>query len=326
MLYKNRTMPNDLQGLIALDKRLPNHHDKKHAVQKELYNCEVGYKGELEFDKAMLDFEPDYPCALLHDLYLHTNGNYFQIDSLLITPSAITIIEVKNFANKTVITENPTQFIKVYRNGDRKVLKNPIEEVRRKTKYLKNWLTRHNIQIPIESLIIFTHTNELAFENSQLPVKILFTYEAVDYLAAQPITEHILDKTAIQQLAMKFKNQHKTYNPFPLLKIYSINPQDISTGVICPACNKIGMRWEKRKWNCKKCGHTSKSEHEQTIKEWFMLINPQITNRQLRYFLQLPSRHVAQTLLAKSNLQLRGEKRAAHYILRKEGKAPIPVE
>lgn len=310
--------------MIALDKRLPNHHEKKHVIQKELYNCETGYKGELEFDKAMLDFEPDYPYALLHDLYLHTNGNYFQIDSLLITPSAITIIEVKNFTNKTVITENPTQFIKVYRNGDRKVLKNPIEEVQRKTKHLKNWLAHHNIQIPIESLIIFAHNNELAFENTQLPVKILFTYEAADYLAALPITEHILDKAAIHHLAMNLKKQHKTYNPFPLLNTYDIHPQDISPGVICPACNKTGMRWEKRKWNCKKCGHTSKNEHEQTIKEWFMRIKPQITNRHLRYFLQLPSRHIAHTLLTKSNLHLQGDKRAAHYILRKEGK-PTPL-
>lgn len=326
MLYKNRTMPKELKGLLALDKRLPNNHEKKYTIQKELYNCETGFKGELEFDQFMLDFEPDYPYALLHDLYLHNNGNYFQIDSLLITPSAITIIEVKNFSNKTVITENPTQFIKVYPNGDRKVLKNPIEEVQRKTKHLMNWLAKHNIQIPIECLIIFTQTNELSIENTQLPMKILFTYEAADYFNARPITENILDQSTIHQLAMNFIKQHKTYNPFPLLNAYNIKLQDIATGVICPACNNIGMHWEKRKWNCKKCGHKSRTEHEQTIKEWFMLFQPQITNRQLRYFLQLPSRHIAQTLLAKSDLHLQGEKRAAHYILRKEGKPTIPVE
>lgn len=318
-------MPNELKALISLDKRLPHTHEKKHAVQKNLLIYQAGYNGELEFDNEIANFKPNYPHAIIHDLYLHHEGTYFQIDSLLITPSSITIIEVKNFKDRTLIKANPTQFIRVFRNGNRKPIPNPIIEVERKIHFLQKWLTKCGIQIPIEGIITFSDTNELAIEHQTPEMKILLNSAVPPYLNSLPETQQILDQQTIEALANTMLAHHKDYNPFPIADLYDINPSDIKPGVICPSCNQIGMRWGREKWNCP-CGHTGKTEHYQTIEDWFMLVKPKMTNREFRYFTKLDNRNIARGLLAKTGLQLIGERKAAHYILMKEGKSPILVE
>ncbi|MDN4605965.1 nuclease-related domain-containing protein [Sporosarcina highlanderae] len=325
MIYKKRKMPNELKALISLNKRLPKQHEKKHAVQKNLLIYQAGYNGELEFDQQMAEFKPDYSHAILHDLYLQHEGDYFQIDSLLITPSSIKIIEVKNFKDKTVIKANPTQFIRVFRNGDRKPIPNPIIEVNRKIQYLSKWLTKRGIQIPIEGILTFSDTNELAIENPSPEMKILLNSVVPTYLSSLPETQQILNKQAIHELANTMLAYHKDYNPFPIADLYGISASDIKPGVICPSCNELGMRWGREKWNCL-CGHTGKNEHDQTIEDWFMLIKPKMTNRDFRYFTKLDNRNIARGLLAKTALLLVGERKAAHYVLIKEGKSPLLVE
>src|SRR5690606_14749387 len=135
--------------------------------------------------------------------------------------------------------------------------------------------------------------------------------------------EQILDGHAIHNLALALIEHHKDYNPFPLADLYGINPADILPGIICPSCDRPGMKWGREKWNCPSCGHTGKTEHNQTIQDWFMLIKPKMTNRDFRYFTQLNNRNVARGLLGKSGLELIGERKAAHYVVMKE-KSPTP--
>ncbi|WOV88032.1 nuclease-related domain-containing protein [Sporosarcina oncorhynchi] len=317
MIYKNRTMPNILKALQALNKRLPRNHTKKNIIEKELYSSRAGYAGELELDTYMTDYNPTHPYALLNDLYLHINGVYFQIDSLLITPTAFIVIEVKNYAEKTVVTKNPIQFIKVYKNGDRKARPNVINEVNRKIQHLEKWLNKRNIQPHIEGLITFAQTNELSFESPNPGMKILSTDEAPAYLESLSTQSSTLNEESIHNIAIDLAKHHEEYNPFPLVARYGIKPSDIMPGVLCPSCLQLGMKWNREKWNCQ-CGHKGKVEHLHTIGEWFMLIQPTITNREFRYFTRLANQNVARTLLKKSGLQKLGEKRTSHYIQRKQ--------
>lgn len=316
MIYKTRTKPNELKALQSLDKRLSRHHEKKHIIQKELYAVQAGYAGELELDAYMTDFNPDYPYALLNDLYLQNNRIYFQIDALLITPSTIIVIEVKNYAEKTVITENPMQFIKTYKNGDRKARPNVINEVKRKIHHLQKWLYKKGIHTPIDGLITFAHTNELAIENTNLEMKILSNDEAPTYLESLPVQPQSLNEKTIKKVARELAKHHKEYNPFPISTRYGIKPSEIQPGVLCPSCKQIGMKWRTEKWNCP-CGYHDKHAHLHTIDEWFMLIQSTITNLEFRHFTKQPNPNVARTLLKKSNLKQHGERRGIHYTQQK---------
>ncbi|PID15772.1 hypothetical protein CSV62_16015 [Sporosarcina sp. P35] len=100
ILYKTRSIPKLIIGQDALLKRLPINHEKYEKVRNDLYNGKAGFGGEREFDYQLRDFIPAYPHAILHDIFLKHGHAYFQIDSVIITPSTIILFEIKNIAGR----------------------------------------------------------------------------------------------------------------------------------------------------------------------------------------------------------------------------------
>lgn len=325
MLLKTRKKNVEIDGLIALEKRLGRGDEIRSKIEERLYNLQAGFAGETQYDKYLAEFKPRYPHAILHDVTLCEDGIFFQMDSILITPAFIVISEVKNIAEKIVVKSNPLQFIKEYSNGKRLPLRNPIVELERKIFHFENWLKKRNIEIPIKGVVTFAYNNELLIEESP-SMDIMFTYEIAAYLRTLPITQEILNKQEIHRLAKKIKSSHHEFNPFPMIKRYNIQPAEIRPGVLCPACSNLYMIWEQKKWNCPHCGHTGKIEHEYTLKEWSMLIKNSITNKEFCYFTMLNSRHVAKKMLARSPIQLSGFGRGAIYEIIMEPSASMKAK
>jgi hypothetical protein len=307
-------MPKKLIGLNALIPRLHPSHTEIPRIREEFRVRKAGYGGEKHFDKHLLDFKPQYPHAILHDICLKQNGVYFQMDSILITPAFILIIEVKNIAGKIIVKSNPTQFIQESPTGERKVLKNPIAELDRKQLFLTEWLRQRKIDIPISGLVAFAFTNELILENVP-ETKIAFTNEVPTYLYSLPVHKEIMSKDAIRKLAFELKNNHQEYDPFPLTKLMNISSTDILPGVICPACNSRGMQWRHRKWACQKCNHRGSDYQGAALADWIYLINNRITNRDFRNFMLLNDRQVTKRFLARSGLSHEGKGKGSFYIM-----------
>ncbi|WP_172371408.1 nuclease-related domain-containing protein [Sporosarcina jiandibaonis] len=316
MIYKERTTPKKLQGLLALEKRLMSEHKEFGNIQSQLYNRKAGFGGEQHFDKKMLEFKPIYPHAILHGICLKQNGIYFEMDSILITPAFIIIFEAKNIGDKLIISSNPTQYIKESIDGRRKALTSPVAELERKEFHLKEWLIERGIHIPIYKVVAFAYSNELTV-NNVTGTKIAFAYEIPDYLRSLHVIKTILNKSEIGKLANEMIRHHDEYNPFPMASSMKIKPAEIIPGVICPKCLHVGMKWSVQKWNCPRCKYTGRTEHEGAAMDWFMLINSKMTNREFRYFTNTPNRNIARRLLVKSNLEMKGRGKAAYYILKK---------
>lgn len=312
MLSKKRKKNLEIEGLIALEKRLRKGDENRTRIEERLYNLQAGFSGETQYDKYVTEFKPRYPHAILHDVTLCEDDIFFQMDSVLITPACIVISEVKNLAEKIIVKSNPLQFIKEFSNGKRQPLRNPIVEVERKIYLFDSWLKRHKIEIPIKGIVTFAYNNELNIEETP-NMDIMFTYEIAAYFRSLPVTKEILNKPEIHLLARKIVNSHQEFNPFPLLKRFEINPTHIVPGVICPQCNHIPMKWVQKKWICQTCAYTGKNEHETAIKDWSMLIKNSITNREFRYFTQLENRNTAKKLLARSPIELQGIGRSSKY-------------
>ncbi|WP_339249376.1 nuclease-related domain-containing protein [Sporosarcina sp. FSL W8-0480] len=312
MLVKKRTKTMEIDGLIALLKRMGKGDERRTKIEERLYNLQAGFGGESQYDKYLTEFRPDYPHAILHDVTLCDDNTFFKMDSILITPAFILISEVKNIAEKIVVKSNPLQFIKEYPSGKRVPLKNPIVEVERKMFHLNNWLKKHKITIPIKGLIAFAYNNELLIEEPP-SMHIMFTYEVAAHLRTLSVTQRILDKPKIHSLAQKMVRNHKEFHPFPLINKYNIHLNDIKTGVFCPICSGLSMMWEHQKWRCKSCGHTGKKEHQNALTDWSMLIKENITNKEFCYFTRLNDRHIAKRLLATSSAKLTGNGRGSRY-------------
>jgi len=313
LIYKQRTIPGKLQGLKALEKRLSSNHQEMKSIQREIYNRRAGFGGEQHFDQKMTEFQPSYPHAILHGICLKQDGVFFEMDSILITPSFIIIFEAKNIGERLILSSNPTQFIKVSSDGARKGLTSPVAELERKAFHLNEWLLERKIKIPISKVVAFAYSNELTVTDIK-GTKIAFAYEIPAYLRTLTVNKPILTKIKIQNLANEMIRHHDEYNPFPMLATMNITSAEIQPGVICPNCSFIGMKWLDQKWMCPPCKHTGKTEHQGAIKDWFMLINYKMTNRQFRYFTKMQDRNIATRLLAKSSLEMRGERRTSYYI------------
>ncbi|WP_432354134.1 nuclease-related domain-containing protein [Sporosarcina sp. A2] len=304
-----------LKALQALEKRMPRSHEKYSYIQNETYRSRAGYAGELEYDRYMKEVRTDYPHAILHDLYLQYEGVYFQIDSLFITPDAVIISEVKNLADKIIITANPTQFVKQSIDGKRKVFHSPIIEVERKIHFLEKWLRHRGMQLEVRGIIVFSHINEMSIE-AQPSLPIMTTYEAPAYFRSLIPSERRLDKKAIMKLARNLTAAHRDYIPIALLTRYRMEKYEIRGGVFCVNCESPAvMEWRNLRWECQACGTRDLHSHETAIEEWFMLMPEPLTNRAFCEFTGLTSRHTAKRMLVRSNIQKRGSGRGVNYSL-----------
>lgn len=307
-------MPKLIIGQHSLLKRLPFNHEKYEKIRNDFYNGKAGFGGEKEFDYQLRDFVPPYPHAILHDIFLKQDHAYFQVDSIMITPSAIILFEIKNIAGKLHIKQNPTQFIRESVNGERTVLKSPIEEMERKKHYFANWLRQRNIEIPLIDYIVFAYQNELTIENTSSH-RLAFSYEIPNRLRSLEIKEDILNADQIKRLANELIKTHRQYDPFPLIEKYALTVQDLATGVACTNCNQLMMQWRAKSWHCRACGHKDRTAHHATLAEWYCIGGPQLTNQQFRHFTNIHSRHIAKRMLANPYTQLSGKKRSAIYQL-----------
>lgn len=317
MIYKTRALPKLIIGQHALLKRLPMTHEKYEKIHSDFYNGKAGFGGEKEFDYYLREFIPPYPHAILHDLYLKQDQSYFQMDSILITPSVIILFEIKNIAGKLHIKQNPTQFIRESATGQRTVLKSPLAELERKKHFFTRWLQQRNIEIPLMEYVVFAYRNELTIENLAAS-NLAFSYEIPNKLRILNMQPDILTPEQIHRLANELKNAHREYEPFPLTEKYDLTTKELTSGIACPNCNRLSMRWQSRKWRCLTCNHQDPIAHLAALQDWYCIEGAQLTNRQFRHFSNTPSRHIVKRLLANPFTQLSGKKRYAVYHLSPE--------
>ncbi|MGE6260369.1 hypothetical protein ACQKCU_21220 [Heyndrickxia sporothermodurans] len=98
-----------------------------------------------------------------------------------------------------------------------------------------------------------------------------------------------------------------------ILEEYKIEQDEVIKGVQCIKCNDFSMIREKYHWRCTQCQYTSKKAHEQSIKDYFLLIESHITNKKCREFLMLSSSKTTHTILKSMNLIASGKKKGRMY-------------
>lgn len=315
MIYKHRTKPRLLRGLIALEKRLSPTHEKYDYIQNEVYKTRAGYEGEQEYDRYMKEVRTDYPHAILHDLSLQHEGVHFQIDSLFITPDSIIISEIKNIADKIHIKANPTQFMKQLPDGTRLLFRSPIAEVERKIQFLEKWLASRNVDVKVKGLIVFAYNNEMFIEEKPA-MEVITAYESPTYFRSLVPQKEVLKGLDIERIAKALARGHKEYNPFPITARYKIAERDVRAGVFCTACEiPVIMRWSELRWHCPACGVREIGSHQNAVIDWFMLMPGPLTNRKFCEFTGITNRHTAKRMLARSEIQKLGKGRGSRYTL-----------
>lgn len=315
MIAKHRTTPRRILVNEALLRRTSPTHPKRQDILKDLLIKRAGFKGEQDMDYYLsLLNENDF--YILQDLRIPLGTNYFQIDFLLLSTKFALLIENKNMPG---IIEFDPAFKQVFRryNDSTEVYDCPVDQVKRQVYQFRNWLKKHNIDpLPLEFLVTYSNHGSIL----QNPSKNQEIYNRVckgghlvfkvDEFQNRHQRE-VLSIKDIKKLTKLLINSHEPEKAD--ISKYNISPSDIIPGIQCPTCEQFYMERISRKWYCSHCGTTSTNAHEQAILDYFLLIGPTMTNKQLRGFLRLPSRSTSTILLRNMSLQHTGSTKNRIY-------------
>jgi hypothetical protein len=155
MIKKERQIPLKIRKLQKLLRRLPKIHPKRTQIEDELAKRMAGFKGEQSID-YYLSFLPSSNYFIFHGLRLPNEPHYFQLDTLIISPYFILILEVKNISGILYFDDKFNQLIRSI-NGNEEVFPDPISQVQRQQKQFQDLIQESKLaHFPIESLVVFS--------------------------------------------------------------------------------------------------------------------------------------------------------------------------
>lgn len=311
MIVKRKSLPFKLLGLEALVKRLPEHHPAVDNLMQEIRRVRAGENGERILESIFTKYSFPFEHYILHDLNLQSSGK-FQIDTLFLSSRGAVVLEVKNIAGRIEFPKDQNQLVRVLENGQVDAFECPSVQLERNIMLLKDWLFAKGYSIPIKGAVVFPRPQQ-NFENVRKNLTILFPYEIPVYLRKQKETSQSLDSKTLNAAVKDLTNDHRRYNPFPLIQNYNIQLAELVPGIRCEKCGTHGMQTIHSGWGCKNCGHIDKLAHIHALIEYCMLVDPHFTNKDIRFFFRTENKDRVSRMLRHLAIPSTGEKRGVKY-------------
>ncbi|TYS57871.1 NERD domain-containing protein [Sutcliffiella horikoshii] len=226
MIYKPRTKPRELEVYQLLNSR-KNLLDNE---RKHLYALQKGYEGELLFDNVTSSvFSAE--CLILNDLLLPHNKNTFQIDTLIIAPETIYIIEVKNF-DGDYFYEQDRLYTRVPPHSE---VTNPLIQLYRSESLFRQLLQQLGSNMTIQSFVVFVNP-EFTLYQAPINKQIVYPGQINRFLKSIRSMSLKLDNNHYV-LADKIKSLHNPNAPFYFPPSYQYD--ELQKGVPCSYCDSL---------------------------------------------------------------------------------------
>lgn len=319
MLFKKimlqRTKPYVLLCYEALFRYLLPQYRENQTLQDEYASYLAGYRGERNTDYIVSTY-PHKNAYIYQGIRLRTGPFFYQIDTLIITPSFLLIIESKNLKGQLEYNPNTRQLAQVDGN-QKKASKNPILQAETQKRHLTAWLQQTVFPpIPINTLGVSTNPSSILtyLDETISPINFI-QLESLPSLLDQLYetnTKTIYDHTTIRKLNKRLLKENTPQKP-NLIKQYNITGRHFINGINCNHCNFSPLLYKKRKWVCQNCGKEDAKAHEQKILDYFLLFEPTITNQTCREILQLKSAKATRRILYSMNLEFTGKNYGRKY-------------
>ncbi|UJF15599.1 NERD domain-containing protein [Jeotgalibaca sp. MA1X17-3] len=287
MNLKERALPEELFVLQILEQRMSLSSPLKHR----LYTLQVGYDGEIIFDKWLLAMEWD--SIVIHDLRIKQNFSEVQIDTLVITNKKIFIFEIKNFIGE-YYWESQTLFKK-----PNKQVKNPLHQLERSKLLIRQLVNEWQCDYSVEASLIFVHPQFTLF-NASLEAPIILRSQIEERLHAfKRLSSGITLENKI--FAEKLVQMHLSTNSFSQLPNYQYH--QLKKGVPCAHCQSLLTQLRGRKCFCNHCNlqeNIYASIHRLTKEFSLLFPEEQITVKKIYDFSgEIVSKQVIRTALKK---------------------------
>lgn len=314
LIHSKRLSPPDLLVLNRLIARLPQHHHLIDSLEEKRYQIEAGYSGELDVDRILHELEFPQETIILKDIILQTNPYYTtQLDTLIITPSRMILLEIKKYAGTVHFDEASGKTTRTSPSGKTYQYDCIIHQLIRAKEALRQWLSQKNINLPIEEVLVMANQRTIIPE---MPVSVPLKYgkQLPRYIRELPSLPKAFSRAEIKSIAFGIKNSATSWQQVLGCEKYDINPSELRRGVLCLDCNHIMTRSQGRKWRCQGCGKYGNRDLEQSVKDWFLLVKPTFSNKECREFLSIKSKYSASVTLRESNLNRKGNPPKNFYL------------
>ncbi|WLR48336.1 nuclease-related domain-containing protein [Halobacillus litoralis] len=296
MIIKPRVIPPDIDHLEMLLQRLKSNHPVTPQVEGLLSTKRAGWTGE-----HSLDFHLDYllePHVILHNLRLYDGRHFFQVDTLILFPTFILIIEAKNMKGQISIHREKKEM-----RRDLEGFQGPVEQAERQKELLQEWLLHQlGLSLPVDFLVVFTNRRcvlEFDSSDSRIHEKVIRATSLVGAIERKKefYQEKVLTRVEMMRVGRALADAHQELVP-NYMKRFNLGYSDLQEGVMCPECGKYFMKRAKKKWVCVLCSYSSYSAHEQALREYAALVSKVISNKEAQEFLKISSRHVVYRILS----------------------------
>lgn len=303
IILKPRKKPLIIIALEALIRRLPTTHSKFSSIKQELHLRKIGYRGERSIDFYLDSLSSFKEIYVLHDLRLKgDNGHFFQIDTLIMTPSFMIILEIKNLSGTLYLNPLTQQMIRSFQTTE-EVLPYPLLQTQMQKHQLKEWITSKKWPLLkiFDFIVISDPTTRLVADSSKqhLMSQVIHSArlpEILQKLFNSSPPQSVLSLKKLQDLATSFMFNH-TEIELAIMQKYHLSTQDLMRGLFCTKCETFTVVRLKRAWQCRICSTRVNSAPLQALNDYYLLINPTLTNRDFRYFTNLTSPQLAHSIL-----------------------------
>lgn len=308
-----RRKPELLKALPRLLARLNPQSQKHKEVLGRLYRTEAGYAGEIKVDRYLESIDFAERVHIFADLQLSINPKFaIQIDTLILTPSSVFILEIKNIAGTLTYIPNPPHFECTYEDKKSIVIDCPIMQLDNNRTGLDMWLERNGFPIQSTGMIVMAN-NKTSVKNAPPGMPIMYAKHLPLYFRTKEEGKAALTDSQYYSLIEKLRQDQQQYNPYPLCERYRIDKTHINKGIICSACNIKIDRVNHMVWICPACKLKTKHPFAEGLKDWFMLMKNTISNEECRDFFQLKDKYAANYILKSLPLKRIGKSRATLY-------------
>ncbi len=315
LIIKPLQAPHYLLQMEALARRISPHHILKESITSKAKRLRAGYIGEASLE-YYLQFLPYHNFFIFYNIRLKDEHGYFQIDILVASTKFLFILEVKNIKDH-VIFDDMGQAIR-FVNEKEEAFTHPIYQINLQHTRLLRWLRQYNLPpVPLEKLVIYTHpktilknlTNDPTISKHIIQKEKLL--EKVE-LFQETYTQSCLSEEELLRLSSLLISSHIT-KEVAVMQKYALTKNELLRGVFCFNCKKSKMYFHYGMWRCSSCHQQSKTAHRHALSDYALLIEPYITNRQAREYLEVPSSHMMKRLLMKEKMGAVGNTSGRKY-------------
>lgn len=312
-IQDKRNQPEELTQFDRLLKRLPTNHPQHGTISKKYNQAKAGYIGELYVDRVLNEIAFPQGTEILKDITLEINPDFqIQIDTLILSPSIAFLLEIKNFTGTVHFDVNSGKTTKTSPYGEAEKYDCVIHQLDRAATGLTEWLKQRDINIPIEPILVMAN-NKMEIHKFPDEVTLKYAKQLPRYIRNFISDERRLTTNQISHIANTINHNRRKWWNERACKRYNISANELKRGVLCPTCNQPANRTRGHSWYCKSCKKNTKDALQQSIDDWFLLVSPTITNRQIRIFLELKSSSAASVILRHSKLRRHGATRNITY-------------